>query len=420
MPTAKHKPPADELSLGDFDDDAPDDWRSRLILSPRGTDPRGNLANALTALRSAPQWVGVLGRDTFAHRTVALRPPLWEAGSNNWSEREWLPRDDVQATEWLQRNGVPVGVEITQQAIEAAGHDRAFHPVEDYLNSLAWDGQPRVESWLTGYLGAEKSAYAGAAGQCSLIAAVARILRPGCKVDTVPILEGNQGAGKSSALRVLGGRWFTDEIAELGSKDAAMQIEGAWLIEISELDAMGKAEVSRIKAFISRTTDRFRPAFGRRVIESPRQCVFWGTTNGETYLKDETGGRRFWPIRTGRIRLDTLERDRDQLFAEAVALFKRGEPWWFRSASLEGEAATQQSGRFNSDPWEERIAEYVADEEFVTVAEVLEDALHLPVSHRTQVHQNRAARCLTTLGFNRVQRRTGDKRLWGYQRTGDR
>jgi predicted P-loop ATPase len=203
-----------------------------------------------------------------------------------------------------------------------------------------------------------------------LIAAVARIYEPGCKVDTVPIFEGVQGARKSTAVKALFDPWFSDELADLGSKDAAMQTRGVWGIEVSELDAMSRMEVSRIKSFITRTTDRFRPPYGSRIIESPRSCVFWGTTNSEGYLKDETGGRRFWPIKVGRINVDLLQQMRDQLWAEAVVLYGARVPWWLTKKEAQADAERHQRDRYVGDPWDKAIAEYVETASEVSIDEV--------------------------------------------------
>ena len=175
-----------------------------------------------------------------------------------------------------------------------------------YLQGLLWDGVERLDRWLSTYLGAEDTDYSRAVGSRWLISAVARIFQPGAKADCCLILEGPQGIRKSTALRTIAGEYFTDELADLGSKDAAMQTRGVWIIELSELDNLSHAEVARIKAFMSRTTDRFRPPYGMRLVESPRQCVFAGTVNHGTYLRDETGGRRFWPVVCGRIDVEGL------------------------------------------------------------------------------------------------------------------
>jgi predicted P-loop ATPase len=265
-----------------------------------------------------------------------------------------------------------------------------------------------------------------AVGQAMLIAAVARIYEPGCKVDTVPILEGAQGARKSTAVKAMFDPWFTDELADLGSKDACLQTQGVWGVEVSELDAMTRGEVSRIKAFISRTTDRFRPPYGHRVIETARECVFWGTTNSDSYLKDETGGRRFWPIKVGKIDIDGLIGVRDMLWAEAKALYEKNTPWWLAKDDVLKQAEDQQRGRYIGDPWERHISDYVESsfDGEVSVDVILRNALELPISHCGQIEMNRVARVLRSLGLVRTQVRiggdktgdTGGKRVWVYRK----
>jgi predicted P-loop ATPase len=193
---------------------------------------------------------------------------------------------------WLHQQGIFVSVETTGQAIEAVAPDRSFHPVRKYLRDLQWDGKARLQSWLADFLGVDPSPYAAAVGSRWMISAVARVFVPGCKADCCLILEGEQGIRKSTALRVLAQPWFTDEIADLGSKDAALQTRGVWVIEIAELDSLARSDVGRIKAFMSRGSDRFRPPYGKRPIDSPRQCVFAGSVNHGTYLRDETLLRR--------------------------------------------------------------------------------------------------------------------------------
>ena len=251
-----------------------------------------------------------------------------------------------------------------------------------------------------------------------MIGAVARIRQPGCKLDTVPIIEGTQGLGKSSAARVLFDPWFSDDLADLGSKDAAMQTQGAWLIEISELDAMSRGEVARIKAFVSRSTDRFRPPYGARVIESPRSCVFWGTTNSDAYLKDETGGRRFWPLKAGRIDIAGLAKARDQLWAEADRLFAAGAAWWIVNPEAMRIAEGEQVARYQGDPWDDAISAHLKTVIDVSVEEILRDVLHLEIGRWSQTDMNRVARCLRSRGMVRSQVRTGDKRAWRYRRFG--
>jgi predicted P-loop ATPase len=391
------------------------DWKTQLLVTSNGT-PRPLLANAITAFREAPAWFGVLAYDEFSRETVIKAAPPWDIRLAPWSERVWSSHDDLLATEWLQREDIAVNTQTTAQAVEAVARDRSYHPVIDYLSDLQHDGRARANTWLCMCLGAEQNSYNETVGRAMLIAAVARIFNPGCKVDTVPIFEGAQGARKSTAVKALFDPWFSDELADLGSKDAAMQTRGVWGIEVSELDAMSRMEVSRIKAFITRTTDRFRPPYGSRIIESPRSCVFWGTTNADGYLKDETGGRRFWPVKIGKINVDLLRDMRDQLWAEAVVLYNAGAPWWITKAETLRDAERHQRDRYIGDPWDDIISSYAAPYFEVEITDILTNALHLDKAKWSQTEQNRVARCLRAQAYSRVQVRSGDKRIWRYRR----
>jgi predicted P-loop ATPase len=395
------------------------DWKADLLRSEHGA-LKPLLANAITLFRHAPPFVGLIALDEFAGRIMLLGTPPWEHSDKPWTPRPWSNTDDIRAAEWLQRQGIAVNPNVAGQAVTAIAERQRFHPVIDYLDRLEWDRQPRLDTWLTKYVGVQNSPYHRQVGRCSLIAAIARIRRPGSKVDTMPILEGVQGLGKSTLLRLLFAPWYSDEIADFGSKDAAMQLSGAWLIEISELDAMSRADAGRIKAFISRTTDRYRPPYGSRVIEQPRSCVFWGTTNSDAYLKDETGGRRFWPVKIGKIDLDGVATVRDQLWAEAQHAFTSGDNWWFEDAAVRAAAADEQRARYEGDPWDNLIGQFVATRSFVTVPQILKEAFEMPAGQWGQREQTRVARCLKSLGFVRRQKRKGGAdRIWGYRRASD-
>jgi len=404
----------DEVAHVDFASSA---WRKDLLRSkPPMNNTEGRilpvLANAIAALRHAPEWGGVLAFNEFAFGTVALKPTPWGIVPKG----EWTDHEDRLAAEWLQKQGILVSVDVAGQAVQTAGRDHPMHPVKAYLHGLKWDGVPRVDNWLSGYLGAEDTEYSRAVGSRWLISAIARIFRPGAKADCCLILEGPQGIRKSTALRTLAGEFFTDELADLGSKDAAMQTRGVWIIELSELDSLSHSEVARIKAFMSRTTDRFRPPYGMRLVESPRQCVFAGTVNHSTYLRDETGGRRFWPIACGRIDVEALARDRNQLWAEAKARFDAGRVWWLDSAELVQMASDEQAERYEGDPWEEVIGRWADDRSNVSIGEVLERCLQKPQGLWTQSDKNRAARCLRFLGWDRYRERQGARLEWRYRR----
>jgi predicted P-loop ATPase len=316
------------------------------------------LANAITALRVAPEFSGVLGFNEFTLGTTMLKPVPW---SECHEGMNWTDHEDRLTADWLQRTGIFVSVEIAAQAVQVVAKDHPFHPVRTYLDSLQWDGTKRIDSWLSHYLGAEPNEYTAAVGARWLISAVARIYRPGVKADCCIILEGPQGLKKSTALRILADPWYTDEIADLGSKDAALQTRGIWIIELAELDSISRSDVARIKAFMSRSTDRFRPPYGKRVVEQARQCVFAGSVNHFNYLRDETGGRRFWPVLCRRILIEDLQRDRDQLWAEAVARYRAGDNWWLNTKELNLLAASEQADRYEGDPWDDLIARWVDD-----------------------------------------------------------
>ena len=388
-----------------------DNWRGDLLVSRDG-EPRPVLANAILALRNAPEWKGVLWHDEFASTTVARNPPPWHPKPRAWQATEWSDRFDLLVADWLQHQGILVPASIAGQAVEAVAHDRLYHPVRNYLDTLRWDGKTRIDNWLSTYLGAQDSAYTRAVGPRWLISAVARIYRPGAKVDCALILEGPQGIKKSSALQIMGYPWFTDRLSDLGSKDAAMETRSVWIIEIAELDTMSRAEVGTIKAFISRTTDRFRPPYGKRLVDLPRQCVFAGSVNPEGgYLKDATGGRRFWPVACGAIDIAAIERDRDQLWAEACERFRAGDPWWLDDQRLEALAAEQQADRYQGDAWDDPIRRYLAhtaeQQDGVSIAEILEKALGMERGRWTQADQNRVVRTLISMGFRQFRARVG-------------
>jgi predicted P-loop ATPase len=400
-------------ALADLQDEL-SGWRAALLLSRKNT-PKPLLANALIALREAPEWQGVLAYDEFALVTMQLKPPPWLKHENNWAPQQWTDRDDALTADWLQHQDISVTVNVAAIAAETVAKDYSFHPIKDYLESLVWDGVERIANFAASYLGAEATQYHCAVSRCLFIAAVARITRPGCKADYVPILEGAQDRGKSTAIELLFTPWFSDDLAELGTKDAAMQVRVAWGIEIAELASMTRPEIERVKAFITRKVDRFRPSYGRRVIEVPRQSVFIGSTNSDAYLKDETGGRRFWPIRCGgSIDLKAIQRDRGQFWAEAVAQLKAGAPWWIVDTGMVDLVRDEQAARYVDDPWQEPIAQFVRSQTDISVGEVLSNLL-IERGRWTQADQNRVARCLKVLGWERY-RGARPLREWRYRR----
>jgi predicted P-loop ATPase len=312
-----------------------DRWLESCLLSESGK-PLPVLANAMIGLR-------VLLPDKFAYDEMARAPMLIASLKQNRQVKA-RPITDVDVgivQEFLQHNGLSrLSKDVAHQAVDLRASECPYHPVREYLDHLVWDGVPRltggmwegetVEPFAAEYLGVEASPYSAEIGKMTLISMVARIYSPGCKADHMLVLEGPQGSLKSTVCRILGGEWYSDGLPEIdkGGRDVSQHLRGKWLIEVSEMHAMNRVEASQLKAFISRDTERYRPSYGRREVVEPRQCIFVGTTNKDVYLRDETGGRRFWPLICGEIKPDQLARDRDQLFAEAVHLVRAGERWW--------------------------------------------------------------------------------------------
>jgi predicted P-loop ATPase len=386
-------------------------WEARLLRT-KGK-PRAELSNVIIALRYAPEWQGVLAHDKSAHRTVARKAPPW--AKTRALPFVWTEEDDILTADWAQHQGISIGVLTAGQAVQAVAAENSFHPIRDFLDALPekWDGESRIHSWLREYLGAiQVGEYTSAIGSRWLIGAVARIMDPGCKNDCALILEGPQGARKSTALRILGEPWFSDDMSDIGSKDAQMQLRGTWIMEWSELDSMGRVDIGRVKAFMARNTDRFRPPYGHRLVELPRECVFAGTTNSDSYLRDDSGARRFWPVRCGLIDTDALRRHRDQLWAEAVIRYRDGAKWWLDRSELEEAARIEQADRYEAGVWDDTIRIWTQHRESVTVEEILSECILMEKSKWTQAHRNHVCRALRSFGWTRRRRGSRGSRDW--------
>ena len=406
------------------------DWRIRLLRNDRTGKLIACYDNTALFLENSPEWAGVLGYNEFTGGNFVLRqppPPLTAAAGSELEDHF-----DTEAVRWLERRGLMVKPDLVRRVVDTIAHRNSYHPVREYLESLpAWDGRPRIASWLIDYCGVESSdanpnQYAMAVGEKFLISAVARIMEPGCKADHILVLEGEQGIGKSTAARTLAGEWFTDQLGEMGSKDAAMQVRGVWIVELSELGTLGRSETAREKAFISQQKERFRLPYGHRLVHVPRQCVFIGTTNADMWLKDETGGRRFWPAQCRRIDVDRLRLDRDQLWAESLARYRAGVKWWLEDAEVIEGAMEEQRARYIADVWQEKVATYAKEEadratsQFpngrgsVSISEILQ-RLGLETPKQDQAAANRVVRCLKVAGWKRANVGPRGAREWRYR-----
>jgi predicted P-loop ATPase len=278
--------------------------------------------------------------------------------------------------------------------------------------------------------GCEDNEYHRAVSAKTVIAAVRRVRQPGCKFDHMVVIEGRQGIRKSTAIaRLFGEKWFTDQISALGSKDAAVDLRGKWVIEVGEIDAIIKAEVETVKAFLSRSFDHYRPPYGEVAVDVPRQNIFIGTTNEHEYLRDTSGNRRFWPVRSNdqSVNIEWVSANRDQIWAEAAYREASGEPIWLDHADVQATAVAAQAERLTEDAWHPRIAAYVNAKakaydngvkvnavdghmqsypegsrgRFVTTPELLEQCLNIPTAQQNRAAEMRAAGVLRTLGWDK-------------------
>ena len=386
-------------------------WFSKLVCDDRKR-PYANLANATLALENDVALKGAFARDLMSRTTmVAARLPGDNAA--NVLPRPIRDCDIARVQRYLQELGLPrIGREVINDAIELRANDCPTHPLRDWLCKLVWDKRGRFDAWLSVYFGAELTPYSRAIGRMFLVSMVARVFKPGCKADYLLVLEGAQGAGKSAACRILGGDYFSDALPDIrGGKDVQQHMKDKWLVEIAELSAIKKAEVETLKSFISREIEIYRPSYGRREVHEKRHCVFIGTTNRATYLRDETGGRRFWPVTVGRIDLDRLAADREQLFAEAVAAYHGGARWW-PDPAFEGEViAPQQEAQFEDDAWREPIERWLADKTQTTIGECAVKALCFDQTKIGTADQRRIATVLERVGWERGAR-TEKGRFW--------
>jgi putative DNA primase/helicase len=390
--------------------------------------PRGarvpSLGDLVARLRELPEWDGVLALDEFDPGIVFRRPPPFARASDTFPSH--VGDDDLDRVRlWLEDHaGLRAPRGLVRDAVRIIAAEHSFHPVREYLDGLVWDGVPRIATWLEDYAavvpsGPSHTRLVQSVAAKWLISCVARAMQPGCKVDTMLVLEGRQGIGKSSALRALAGEgYFCDSPLDIRGKDACQTIQGVWIYELAELDALLRCETSVTKGFLSRAHDRFRRPYGLAPQTHPRSVVFCGTVNHDAYLKDRTGNRRFWVIRCEDL-LDPegIGKVRDQLWAEARQRYEAGEPWHLLPED-ETHMREEQAARLEGDPWEERIAAWTADRRGrpFTMREVLESALGLAPHNSSPKTMSRAHQILESQGFERRRTTTQGHRPYFYTR----
>lgn len=391
--------------------------QARLVFqhsrTPAGIPP--SLENALKAVDT----LGIECRYDVYHDKIIVKGHACEVNGDALENLDNVTLKVRQAV--LGQFGFDPGAQHTFDGLRLRCLDRVFDPVRDYLEALTWDGRKRLDRWLIDYCGAADNALNRAIGRKMLIAGVRRVRSPGCKFDYIVVLEGRQGAGKSSLLKVMAGEEnFSDnEIIGLDKREQQEAVQGVWIYEIAELEGLHKSDVTKIKMFASKTVDSARPAYARSRVDRPRRGVFVATTNEDTYLRDTTGNRRFWPVRVGTIDLAGVAADRDQLWAEAAVAETGGEPLVIPE-TLWPDAAAEQAARMEIDPWEDAICVRLAGlqrlgnfgEAWVRAADaagepewrvasdfLLSDVLGIPKSSQNNNHTKRLAAVMRGLGW---------------------
>lgn len=388
---------------------------------------------------------------TFRNALILIGTEHWDLGYNEltqnyglrgeveypWRENLGYALNDAIRREirlyMIRRWNVTFKTEDVYEATMTLARRNTFNPVCDYLDDVEkqWDGKHRVDRWLETYMGVkvteDTAAYVRAIGRIVLVAAARRAREPGCKFDEMLILEGPQGSGKSTAVHILGGEWFSDSnLGDLGNKSAPMKLRGVWIHENAELTALNREKTNELKEFMSQRIDRYRLPYAKSEEDFPRRCISIGTVNpgGGAYLVDLTGNRRFWPVACGVIDLDALARDRDQLWAEAAMMESRGDAIRL-DPSLYGAAKAEQDARLADDPWVEILAEYLEGQRAngktrVLSKTLLSDALELSIEKQTQAATKKlksAMALISTWEYKATMRADG-LRSAGYEYVG--
>ena len=365
-------------------------YKRNNFLWPEGTlktkdgRPHQNVHNIALALHS-PDLDGLFTYDEMERKTKVTEALPDVFADQETRQREFpssfRDADCIHMQAWFQTVGmVNIAEGIVGRGIYLVARNRSYHPVKTYLETMQWDNHRRLNTWLSRALGVAHSRYHAMVGRKFLLSMIARIYRPGCKVDYMMVLVGGQGILKSMVASTLAGRWFSDNLPNLrNEKDAALHLNGKWLIEMGELAAIRKQDDEHVKTFIVRQSDKYRPPYGVNEVDEPRQCVFMGTTNKVEFLHDETGARRYWPVKVERIDVEWLRDNRDQLFAEAKCCFDKGEKWWPSDGWEEQHAKSEQAKYQETDSaWSDVLVPWLNEfkPERVRTSEIFDTPLH--------------------------------------------
>lgn len=359
----------------------------------------------------------LIGQDPALYPHLGLNEFV---GKVTWKGRPVTDEDETGINLLIQGlYGLQSSTERVREVFHYVARERPWHPVRAWLSRLVWDGTPRLETLLSRYAGAADTKLNAIVGRKWAVSAVARIMEPGCKVDTTLILVGAQGARKSSffAAMLPDPAWFSDTAMDLKGKDAYMQMQGVWLYEVAELSALRAQDAEVVKAFLTARVDRYRPPYGRNIREQPRQVLFVGTTNEPEFLNDPTGARRFWPVHVGvagAIDLEAVEADRAQLWAEAMEYYQHGpdRTWWLTEE--ESAELVEVQGQYErTDPWRDVVAEWARDRTVpATVYDVMSVALKMEPRDCHKAAQMRVSGILAGLGWTKQRKQVSGVRAW--------
>lgn len=347
LASEREKSASDDFADVELPEGYSDEWKDELTYTKSGK-LECTINNIIVILENHPAFKGKLTHDKFAGVDAIVGGLPW-----NKQAQQWTDNDDANLRVWLERHYELTGKEKIADALTAVLTKHSYHPIQDYLNGLTWDGTKRLERLIIDYIGAEDNELNRVMTRKHFTAAVTRVFRPGCKYDYCLVMTGPEGAGKSTLLNKMGGQWFNDSITTTEGKEGMEQLRRAWIIEMGELSSIKRSDVESVKAYLSKRVDIYRAAYARRTTEHPRHCVFCGTTNEAHFLKGDTGNRRFWVIpvdpnlRKFSDWQDAIDRDRDQLWAEAVHYYKQGEKLYL-DARMEVEAKQRQA-EYNDD-----------------------------------------------------------------------
>ena len=402
-------------------------WETCLLKNKQGAY-LSCLNNAVAILTHRTEWHNVIAFDAFAGVVVKKKQPPWceDTAPENDSLGDWTREDALRTAVWITREyNCAVPTHIIDEAVQVVADRWVVHPVRDWLNEFRWDREPRVDDFLIRVAGAQDTPYVKAVTKSFFLSAVARVLHPGEKVDTMLILEGEQGIGKSTLFRTLASdAWFLDTSFTPGTKDGYQALRRKWIIEWGELDALNRTELSRVKQFISSVKDSYRPPYGKTTIDFLRQCVFAGTVNpdGGGYLIDPTGARRFWPVTVGKVHLKIVREERAQLWAEAVYRYRKCEPWHLHDPKLLKAAALEAEDRRIEHPWEVAartwLEEHDRTKRGVTTTELLTKAAEMPVHQQGRAAQTMMGHALRAIGWNVVRRGSDNVRRYFHENVG--